>query len=165
MALSPSWAPQDLNRPGFLQLLESSELFSGRVPADVKAEGGSLGASFLVGRMPGSGRWQEKMCGGGRGGASTVDATLKQGVIACRADLHLWPRSHEVWEKAPFYAKLPLEPCVRFWGNAQALEKPDKDICLGCIKVWAPARAPGNHHLEANGRKEERPSGDIKGGG
>lgn len=93
-ARSPSWAPQDLNRAGFLQQLESSELLGGRVPADVKAERGGLGASSLVGRMPGSGRWQEQMCGGARGSGSMVDATLKRGVIACPAKLLSWPRSH-----------------------------------------------------------------------
>lgn len=67
--------------------------------------------------------------------------------------------------KVPSYAKLPREPRVRFSGNVQALEKPDKDICLGCIEVWAPARAPGKHHVEAKGGKEERASGGIQGGG
>ena len=69
-----------------------------------------------------------------------------------------------MWAKVLSYAKLPQERHVKFWGDVKALEKPDKDICLGWIEVWDMARAPGKHQIQANGRKEKRPSGDVKEG-
>ena len=70
MVLSPSQARQDLNRGDFLQQLESSELLSGGVPPDVRAEKGQP-QGFLSG-------WEDA------GEQEVAGADVQRGRPGCR---------------------------------------------------------------------------------